>query len=138
VVEVWSGTTNATRTDSPLHTVRLERGFLHRSLPPLILVTNSLTSTPTSWSGNLNDTTWKSSGAVHDLDNTVECRRDGNGKVCLQSSRSEAEPECESVLTICQQSEQDGQPSPLDPCSAICSWNGGEAVDQCQATDQRE
>ena len=30
----------------------------------------------------------------------MECRRDGNGKVCLQNSRGKAEPMSESVLTI--------------------------------------
>jgi len=105
-LELGSGMTDKILTDSPVYTMRIERGFLHCGLPPLVLVADTLSSTVTSWSWKLDDTAWESRSALHDLDDTMECRRDGNGKVCLQSSRSQAESEL--MLTHGQQSEQDG------------------------------
>jgi len=124
-IELGKCKTDEIFTDSPVHTVRIERGLLHRSLPALILVTDPVTSTTTSRSRNLNDATRKSSSALDDMDDTMECRRDGNGKVCLDPSSSESE----SVLTAYQQGEQDGQSGSLGTRSFICSRNGSEAVD---------
>jgi len=65
--------------ESPFHLLRSERALLYRPLPPLLLLPNPLTLTPKPRC-HLHSTR-QPHHPIHDLDNALECRRHGDGKV---------------------------------------------------------